>query len=62
VEAHANLEPIMLRRIRRRGGPRGQVELVEDVGDVAVYGVLADDELQRNLFVAQPARDEAQHL
>ena len=37
-------------------------ELVADVRDVAVHRVLAQDQLLGDLLVAQPARDQRQHL
>ena len=45
-----------------RGGARRQPQLRADVGDVAVDGVGAEDELLGDLAVAAPEGDEAQDI
>ena len=42
--------------------PRADVELDEDVPEVALHGLLADDEVGRDLPVGLPRRDEGRHL
>src|SRR5215207_6959574 len=44
------------------GGARGDVELVQSVGDMTVNRVLAESEPGRGLFVAQPLRHESENL
>lgn len=39
-------------------GPVGQMELVEDVADMAFNGFIADDQPLGNIGVAQPIGDE----
>ena len=46
----------------RRGGPRREAELAQDVGHVAVHGVLADDQPPGDLAIRQPGREQRQHL
>lgn len=43
-------------------GPIGQMQLAEDVGDVALDGLLAQVEALRDLRVAQPLGYELEHL
>jgi hypothetical protein len=41
---------------------RGEVEFAEDVGQVPVYGVLAQHQLPGDVGVAQALRDELEHV
>ena len=45
-----------------RGGPVGDVELREDVGEVAGDGLLRQHQLVGDAPVGGPGRDQAQHL
>src|SRR5215216_5402531 len=56
------LEQSVLRCLGDSGGARGDVELVQDVGDVPVDRVLAESEPGCDLFVAQSLRHEAENL
>jgi hypothetical protein len=49
-------------RLGDRGGAGGDPQLAEDVGHVAVDGVLAEDEAGGDLLVADAPRDEPQDL
>src|SRR5688572_3550414 len=55
-------EQVLLVRVDGCLDPRVQVELLEDVADVVLHGVLGDDEVVSDLAVGQPARHQAQHL
>ena len=48
--------------VRRSSCTRAQVESSVDVGDVTVHGVLAEVQLGGDLAVAEPARDQADHV
>ena len=48
----------MLRRLGDSGGARGDIQFVQDVGDVPVDRVLAETERCRDLFVAQSLSHE----
>ena len=41
---------------------RAQPELPKDVGDVAVHGVLAQNEARRDVAIRQSLGDEIEHL
>src|SRR5215207_9633402 len=56
------LEKSALCGLGNGGGARGDVELVQSVGDVTVDGVLTESEHGRGLFVAQPLRHESENL
>ena len=43
-------------------GPRAEVELIEDVGDVAVDGPLGESQAPGHLTVAKPLSDQPQYL
>ena len=45
-----------------RGRSRGHVQLRQRIGDVAVDGVLADEEPLGDRLIAQPARNQPQHF
>src|SRR5215471_1548240 len=46
----------------RGRGARGEIELPQDVGQVPVHRVLAQDEPPGDFRVAQPLRDELEHI
>ena len=50
------------RRLRRGGRARGLRQLAQDVRDVPVHGVLAEDERRRDLPIREPGGDESEHL
>jgi len=43
-------------------GPRGEVQLAKDVGDVPVHGVLADDQPLGDLAVGESLGEQPEHL
>ena len=55
-------EQAQARRFADRCRTGAAPELVADVGDVAVHRVVAQDQLIGDLLVAQPRRDQRQHL
>src|SRR5690242_17601323 len=55
-------DQVVLECERRGSRARGDLELPEDVLQVAGDGVLAEDERRRDLAVAPTGRDESQHL
>ena len=55
-------EQAQARRLSDRRGTGTAPELAADVGDVAVHGVRAQDQLLGDFLIAQPACDQRQHL
>src|SRR5262245_29552144 len=53
---------VVLVREGRGGGPRGDVRLVENVADVPVDGLLAEEQLLRDRLVGLAGGDQAQDL
>jgi hypothetical protein len=45
-----------------RGRPRGKLQLAEDVGDMAVDGVLAENQALRDVAVGETLGDQAENL
>ena len=57
-----SLEQAGANRVGGRGRPRGELELAQDVGDVAVNGVLAHHQPLGDLPVREALGEQAQHL
>src|SRR4051812_39987407 len=55
-------DEIVLVGVSGRRGARGDVELDEDIADVAVDGLLAEHEFAGDRLVGLAGGDEAQHL
>ena len=49
-------------RLRDRGGARRHAQLVEDIGEMAVDGVIADEQALADRLVAEAVGDQPQHL
>src|SRR6266853_4472364 len=58
----AGREQTLAGRVSHGGGARRQPQPGEEVGDVALDGVVAEPEPRRDLRIAQPLGDEAQDL
>src|SRR5438876_6620186 len=57
-----DIEQFLLHRVDHGLHPGVQVQLVEDVADVVLHGVLGDEQLLGDVFVVQALRDELQDL
>src|SRR5262249_61026232 len=55
-------EKVLVGGARDCGGPRGSVELPQDVRDMPVNGVLADEDALGDRLIRQTERDEAEHF
>jgi hypothetical protein len=62
VRRLGQLDPALADRVHHRPSPVRRAELVEDRGDVVLDGLLAEVQLDRDLAVAEPARDDLEDL
>ena len=57
-----NSAKFVLQRVGDGSGPGGDVQLHQDIGDVAADGVLAQDQSVSDLLVAQAPAQQLEHL
>src|ERR671925_2446172 len=62
TKSPALVDDCFAKRNRNRLRPRIRLELGEDVPDVALDGLLADEELRRNVLVRHAVREQLEDL